>query len=1581
MQYAFLFLILFQLVDARECFCTELLHEVPALEDSGTVAGFVQRRDGITRHVLVVFCRFRDVETGWAGVPAWSEDIFSPGRPGSFSHFYDSMSRGKLRVRGEIAPKIYESVSPASAYLARDPAENGDFGQFSLEILEQADVDVDFSNFDNDGPDGVPNSGDDDGDVDGVFLVLSSVPGNFFLGNATGVSGLGFSQYFTANDLSAGRDPIRISPVNGTIQQGRNFTEAVGSMCHEFGHVLGLADLYNVGFLHMKEALPEKDSAGIGAWGLMGWGAAGWNGNDGPNSFCAFSRVQLGWSDVLVADRPSQEVRLQSVGTGGTVLKVPLTPNEYFLVAYRRRADSFYDRHIPGEGVLIWHVAPQFVLEGIGAGVDLECADGLWRDAGYPRGEEADVVYGGDNLDFWAHDEVYRTEHYGNLGDATDLFDGVRFRTFTPDTNPSACSLNGQVCAWIEDIRLEEGHASVRVRLDRPVIRLLNLSVEDEDGDGAVRVGEEGAVAFTLIHEGGYRPRDVEVRLRSDDPLVDVVTPMTRFSELELGVETGSAEAEGPLPSLRFGDGFAGTHSASVFLEVSVDEIQVARQELMVWGVSPRQVVERVGVLEKEGNGDNMAQVGEAIQLQLRLQDMDRAELLKEFTFTLTSLHEDVVQVGRRVYFDWESNPLQSIQSPEFVVPSSVQPGSRLDFEFAVSHPSLAWKDTLSILVQAGGDLTPPRGHNLYIRSTLHGPRFILPSRGIIDGSPIRSVEALVYSAEDTSLLDTVPLSWTGDGYEGVWADATPDSYLVQAVVEDQAGNRGQWQLQPFSFYPAESGDIPLPDSFWPSESGGVSRPGSWELLELPGRLSNFAEQLFMAPSDPDVLYAVSSAGAWRSQDGGANWVRLSLLPGPTVGYSFPPVIWVDARDPFIIYSSHQFDSVPGFKSQDGGMSWKSLDAPVELKAMDPVQSGRLYGVWDGSLVISQDGGESWIRTDVAWEADVTWEAIGPMGVFPTRSQVLYAGWVAGRDPENRQIIPGVLFRSGDGGEAWERFDQTRRLDEGIIPDPLNEDGLYATRRDTLLYSADQGRSWQVRSIWDSDFMAYSSFAIHPSEPHLLFAWSFFEFWRSWNGGVSWQKSILPGFLPQFTGRIVHSLLLHPSDPQRFFICNPSAGWDERSLMETWDGGTSWTDISLPETPPPAGTLLFDPDGKLYVGSVDLDSDRDIISKLYISNDGGETWEGRGQGAGGEFRSAPVPSIQALYVDSTDPQIFLAHQDDRFIRSIDGGETWDEIEEIVRAEGSYPIIVAHPQRKGLYLLRTSSQRVYRSADFGASWEEGLEGVPARGFSALAVDPLNGAGYGAYRDSIWVSMDGGLSWEFSSRMGKGYSTNVLEIPSHDPEKMYAVTDGGLFVSPDRGQTWSQLLEPGVWGMGLSGRSRLRFDPSDPNRLFLVTGWQVMETRNAGKTWFPWRNESGIVPFWNDVAVDPLDPDVVLAATNWGVLRLKSGEESTAVGGRSRNEPTLFSLARNYPNPFNSSTMIPFQLSQETRVKLMIYNTAGQRVKTLINGTRPVGQHRTIWDGKDDAGRSVGSGVYFYRLSADTQTQTKRMAVVR
>jgi len=103
--------------------------------------------------------------------------------------------------------------------------------------------------------------------------------------------------------------------------------------------------------------------------------------------------------------------------------------------------------------------------------------------------------------------------------------------------------------------------------------------------------------------------------------------------------------------------------------------------------------------------------------------------------------------------------------------------------------------------------------------------------------------------------------------------------------------------------------------------------------------------------------------------------------------------------------------------------------------------------------------------------------------------------------------------------------------------------------------------------------------------------------------------------------------------------------------------------------------------------------------------------------------------------------------------------------------------------------------------------------------------------------------------------------------------------------------------------------------------------------------------------------------------------------TAIDHNTNSVPKDFELFQNYPNPFNPTTKIQFALVKSTKVKLLIYNVLGQKVRTLINGQIDAGVHTVVWDGRNDAGQSLGSGVYFYRVQTDKFSKTRKMILMK
>lgn len=97
--------------------------------------------------------------------------------------------------------------------------------------------------------------------------------------------------------------------------------------------------------------------------------------------------------------------------------------------------------------------------------------------------------------------------------------------------------------------------------------------------------------------------------------------------------------------------------------------------------------------------------------------------------------------------------------------------------------------------------------------------------------------------------------------------------------------------------------------------------------------------------------------------------------------------------------------------------------------------------------------------------------------------------------------------------------------------------------------------------------------------------------------------------------------------------------------------------------------------------------------------------------------------------------------------------------------------------------------------------------------------------------------------------------------------------------------------------------------------------------------------------------------------------------------SQGSADVLSLGQNSPNPFNSSTTIAFSLAEPGMTSLAVYNILGQRVRTLFEGELPEGSHEIVWDGRDDRGREIASGLYMYRIATGHDVMTRKMILMK
>ncbi|MCB9087265.1 MAG: T9SS type A sorting domain-containing protein [Calditrichae bacterium] len=118
-----------------------------------------------------------------------------------------------------------------------------------------------------------------------------------------------------------------------------------------------------------------------------------------------------------------------------------------------------------------------------------------------------------------------------------------------------------------------------------------------------------------------------------------------------------------------------------------------------------------------------------------------------------------------------------------------------------------------------------------------------------------------------------------------------------------------------------------------------------------------------------------------------------------------------------------------------------------------------------------------------------------------------------------------------------------------------------------------------------------------------------------------------------------------------------------------------------------------------------------------------------------------------------------------------------------------------------------------------------------------------------------------------------------------------------------------------------------------------------------------------------------------AVDAGAVYVVELDLSSGIADEGKPLPAQFALYQNYPNPFNPTTVIRYQLSVVSDVKLAVYNLLGTKITSLVNARQGAGVYRVQWDGRDDEGMEVSSGIYLYRLETGIFSQARKMILVR
>ncbi len=259
--------------------------------------------------------------------------FFGNNPTGSVSDYYSEVSYGQFTVGGTVyAWTQLAQNNPFYAGTTQGLGGDAKTGDLIKELLDARDGAIDFSQYDNDGPDGLPDSGDDDGFVDILCVVhsfrgaecglVNNIQSHAWRYSAWSVSG---GSPYTTNDARTGGGFIRVDDYNITPAFDCAATNAneIGTLCHELGHGLGLPDLYGVNPI---TGGPTGDK-GAGDWSLMATG--NWNTTASPAHFDAWCKKELGWLIPTVMIWQPTAVSIPAIETTATAYALPFTDERF----------------------------------------------------------------------------------------------------------------------------------------------------------------------------------------------------------------------------------------------------------------------------------------------------------------------------------------------------------------------------------------------------------------------------------------------------------------------------------------------------------------------------------------------------------------------------------------------------------------------------------------------------------------------------------------------------------------------------------------------------------------------------------------------------------------------------------------------------------------------------------------------------------------------------------------------------------------------------------------------------------------------------------------------------------------------------------------------------------------------------------------------------------------------------------------------------------------------------------------------------------------------------------------------------
>jgi photosystem II stability/assembly factor-like uncharacterized protein len=735
-------------------------------------------------------------------------------------------------------------------------------------------------------------------------------------------------------------------------------------------------------------------------------------------------------------------------------------------------------------------------------------------------------------------------------------------------------------------------------------------------------------------------------------------------------------------------------------------------------------------------------------------------------------------------------------------------------------------------------------------------------------------------------------------------------------------------------------------------ENGWLSAQPAWNLVApFPPRLGAYSAIV----SGSRAYFWTWNNLVYATSDGGTTFTVAQYAPLGDVGLGGPINQGLGFTDSLTGIVS---DAVYGqYKTKDGGKSW--------MKVFDRQNDG-------GNILVFGTNGTGWRFTPYgvykttnggdAWQYHGIpgWKNGGPGKAFALDDQRVWLTRMNGAG----DTTDGAIWSSADGGTSWEK----------LMNAPVSDD------------------STEVR-YWDLQFLADGTgLAVGSKTKHLQYTEAAFVS-RTSDFGKTWQTSDMSG------GRPTSAL----SAGNRTWLIFTEEG-DTAFYRRSTDNGVSWTKLQMPSLTPGhysfCAAVCIENLNCILAVFIDgiyrsfdrgasfsrLTSARDIVItdaavernhagpghpgiiaygvglSLLLSEDDGLTWQKK------TISSAPKSASTISRARMAGGVIYAMVDQLTMFKSLDKGNTWSRL--------STPNLGGQ-QGLEVYDANTAAVNGYpymlSTNDGGTTWAHPLFPTSCWVREIFMSDAGTFYAAGSYSDT------GGTKGMFYRTNDAGYNFRIVDVPKEilrfrriGTSAIFALGAYALYRSMDDGKSWTTVRSSDVFSISYTS-----FAFRDSLFGIVKEGYAFIQTHDGGTTWTP---STFSVPF--RMGPDALErtSDGRLFAAGEGSLYIQSEPMTDwKISGTSAfigHEHEKSGLSNAYPNPFNPSTNISFNLPAVSRIRLTVYDVLGREVEVLADGVYSAGRHEAVFNA---GGRP--SGIFFYRLQAGASTETKRLLLLR